>query len=139
MHVVPAQGCLVKAKKLPKLSPETKADIEAFEAKLEAAAVERHEEQATAKAALQHSSGAEDMDTDTGTGASAILCALVSHWRQFVHAARPAVTVAGAGTTELALQHSAGSHTMKTQPWLLYFPFLAQLDACACSSHLPRC
>lgn len=77
--MVAAQGCLVKAKKLPKLSPETRADIEAFEAKLEAAAVERQEEQATAKAALQHSAGAEDMDTDTDAGTSAVPCALVSH------------------------------------------------------------
>jgi len=60
------QGCTAKAKKLPKLSPETKADIEAFEGKLEAAAAERREEQATAKAALQHSGASEDMVTDTG-------------------------------------------------------------------------
>ena len=61
-----AQGCTAKAKKLPKLSPETKADIEAFEGKLEAAAAERREEQATAMAALQHSGASDDMDTDTG-------------------------------------------------------------------------
>lgn len=61
-----AQGCTAKAKKLPKLSPETKADIEAFEGKLEAAAAERREEQATAKAALQHSVASEDRVTDPG-------------------------------------------------------------------------
>ncbi|KAL0043109.1 hypothetical protein WJX79_009421 [Trebouxia sp. C0005] len=60
------QGCTAKAKKLPKLSPETKADIEAFEGKLEAAAAERREEQATAKAALQHACASEDMVTHTG-------------------------------------------------------------------------
>ena len=51
------QGCISKAKKLPKLSPETKADIEAFEAKLAATAVEKQEERATADAALQQAAG----------------------------------------------------------------------------------
>ncbi len=60
------QGCTAKAKKLPKLSAETKADIEAFEGKLEAAAAERHEEQATAKAALQHSGASDNMVTEEG-------------------------------------------------------------------------
>ncbi len=60
------QGCTAKAKKLPKLSPESKADIEAFESKLEAAAAERREEQAIAKATLHHSPDPDAMDTDTG-------------------------------------------------------------------------
>lgn len=60
------QGCLAKAKKLPKLGSETKSDIEAFEAKLEAAAAEKQEEQATAAAALQHAAAPQEMDTTTG-------------------------------------------------------------------------
>lgn len=60
------QGCTAKAKKLPKLSPETKADIEAFEGKLAAIAAEKREEQATAEAALRQAAGPEDMDTSDG-------------------------------------------------------------------------
>lgn len=60
------QGCIAKAKKLPKLSPETKADIEAFEVKLAAIAAEKREEQATAEAALKPAAGPEDMDTSDG-------------------------------------------------------------------------
>ena len=60
------QGCIAKAKKLPKLSPETKADIEAFEGNLATIAVEKREEQATAAAALKQAAGAEDMDASDG-------------------------------------------------------------------------
>lgn len=76
-----AQGCTAKAKKLPKLSPETKADIEAFEGKLEAAAAERREEQATAKAALQHACASEDMVTHTGECTACVGNGLIAHMR----------------------------------------------------------
>ena len=36
------QGCIAKAKKLPKLSLDSKAEVEAFEAKLAAAAAEQN-------------------------------------------------------------------------------------------------
>ena len=79
-----AQGCTAKAKKLPKLSPETKADIEAFEDKLEAAAAERRKEQATAKAALQHSGASEDMVIDTGEPFVCVVVDLIAHMRQLL-------------------------------------------------------
>jgi len=79
-----AQGCTAKAKKLPKLSPETKADIEAFEDKLEAAAAERREEQATTKAALQHSGASEDMVIDTGEPFVCVVVDLIAHMRQLL-------------------------------------------------------
>lgn len=79
-----AQGCTAKAKKLPKLSPETKADIEAFEGKLEAAAAERREEQATAKAALQHSGASEDMVTDTGEPTACAVNDLTAYMTQLL-------------------------------------------------------
>ena len=41
------QGVIVKAKKLPKQQPEFKAEVEAFEERLLATAVERKEEEAT--------------------------------------------------------------------------------------------
>ena len=66
------QGCIAKAKRLPKLSPETKADIEAFEGKLEAAAAEKQEELATAEAARQHALP-QDMDTQAGMWPAAVL------------------------------------------------------------------
>lgn len=58
------QGCITKAKKLPKLSSETKADIEAFEGKLAATALDKQEEVATADAALQQAAGPADTDMD---------------------------------------------------------------------------
>jgi len=76
-----AQGCTAKAKKLPKLSPETKADIEAFEGKLEAAAAERREEQATAKAALQHSVASEDMVTHPGKPTACVVNDLIAYFK----------------------------------------------------------
>ena len=79
-----AQGCTAKAKKLPKRSPETKADIEAFEDKLEAAAAERREEQTTAKAALQHSGASEDMVIDTGEPFVCVVVDLIAHMRQLL-------------------------------------------------------
>ena len=60
------QGCIAKAKKLPKLSSETKADIEAFEGKLAATAAEKQEEQATAEAARKQVAAPEEMDASDG-------------------------------------------------------------------------
>ena len=60
------QGCIAKVKKLPKLSPEAKADIEAFEGKLAATALERREQQATAEAALKQAAGSEEMNISDG-------------------------------------------------------------------------
>lgn len=56
---------------MPKIGSETKAEIEAFEAKLEATAAEKQEEQAASQAAARNAnaeaSEAEDMqDMETG-------------------------------------------------------------------------
>ena len=51
---------------MPKLGSETKADIEAFEAKLEAAAAEKQAEQALAAAALQHAAVPQDDEEQHG-------------------------------------------------------------------------
>lgn len=58
---------MTKAKKVPKISSETKAEMEAFEAKLEATAAEKREEQATVQAAAGASEeDAQQCDMDSG-------------------------------------------------------------------------
>lgn len=60
-----AQACIAKAKKVAKISSETKSEIEAFEGKLEATAAEKQEEQAAAKQAdadVDPEAASEDMD-----------------------------------------------------------------------------
>lgn len=61
------QACVSKAKKVPKLSSETKAEIEAFEAKLDATAAEKREEQAVGQAAaVEVEDVNEPQDMQTG-------------------------------------------------------------------------
>ena len=60
-----AQAIFAKARKLPKQTPELKADLEAFESKLDAEAAEVAEEDAAAAAARSHAAGtghAESVD-----------------------------------------------------------------------------
>ena len=57
------QGCISKTKKLPKLSSDSKADIEAFEEKVAATAAEL---QADAECALQGDADMQDVERDTG-------------------------------------------------------------------------
>ena len=67
------QACVAKAKKMPKTGSETKAEIEAFEAKLEATATERREEQQAARQDGAEASEEEEVqDMDAGRACIAI-------------------------------------------------------------------
>ena len=70
---------------MPKIGSETKAEIEAFEAKLEATAAEKHEEQAASQAAARNTNAeaieAEEVqDMETGRTCIWICCVLHSFW-----------------------------------------------------------
>jgi hypothetical protein len=67
---VAAQAIFAKARKLPKQSPELKADLEAFEAKLDADAAEVAEEEAAAAAAAAAQQGGGEGLADGSEGAA---------------------------------------------------------------------